>query len=56
MQDCTRTLRARACEIALGGSNGGRGGALRQVSSLLTQAVMSAVGKVRPRGALFFQQ
>lgn len=30
------------------------GGGLRQVSSLLTQAVKSAVGKVRPRAALYF--
>lgn len=38
--------------VFLGG--GSEEGALRQVSSLLTQTVNSSIGKVCPSGALYF--
>ena len=37
-----------------GGGGGSEEGALRQVSSLLTQTVNSSIGKVCPSGALYF--
>lgn len=53
-QDCTCTVHLFVWEgeIVFGGTNGE--GAPRQVSSLLTQTVISNIGKVCPRGVLYF--
>lgn len=53
MQDYTQALCVRACERLRWAALIVKG-ALRQVSSLLTQAVNSTAGKACPIGALYF--